>query len=145
MKDPRRVIADFRQGLDELLLEFAASAKRYLDEKKTRLMIGRGMIIRQSPLARIRQHRLKLSGDTSAMTGSVRLYLSHRGSAITRCAAMLESLSPLSVLKRGYGIVRKLPGGTIVKEAAALVPGNTVSVKVASGHFEAEVTSTSEE
>ena len=145
IRDPRRVIADFRLSLDELSLGLTDSMKQYLNAQKTRLVIGRGTIIRRSPLLRVGQYRLAFSGSMSAMAGTLRLSMNRRGSAVARCAAMLEGLSPLSVLKRGYGIVRRLPEGTIVKEAAALAPGTTVSVKVASGHFEAEVLSTSEE
>lgn len=145
IKDPRRVIADLRLSVDDLSLELADSMRRYLSERKTRLIVGRGTIIRRSPLVRIGHYRLKLSGDASGMAGSMRRYLSRHGNTVARCAAMLEGLSPLAVLMRGYSIVKKLPEGTLVKEAAALAVGNNVSVKMASGHFEAEVTSTSEE
>jgi exodeoxyribonuclease VII large subunit len=53
---------------------------------------------------------------------------------------MLDSLSPLAVLKRGYSVVRKLPEGMIVKDAAFVDIGSSVDIKVASGSFRAKVT-----
>jgi len=52
---------------------------------------------------------------------------------------VLDSLSPLSVLRRGYSIVRKHPEGVIIKDAAAVVPGDDVAVKLSLGGFRAKV------
>jgi exodeoxyribonuclease VII large subunit len=59
--------------------------------------------------------------------------------------AVLDTLSPLAVLGRGYSIVKKLPEGLIVKEAASVAVGSTVGVKVSSGSFQAKVTDVNEE
>ena len=52
---------------------------------------------------------------------------------------------PPRCLGRGYGIVRKLPEGLIVKEAASVAVGSSVDVKVSSGSFQAKVTDVKEE
>jgi exodeoxyribonuclease VII large subunit len=59
--------------------------------------------------------------------------------------AVLDTLSPLAVLKRGYSIVRKLPEGVIVKEAALVAVGSSVDVRVSSGSFQAKVTDINQE
>jgi exodeoxyribonuclease VII large subunit len=58
---------------------------------------------------------------------------------------VLDTLSPLAVLGRGYSIVKTLPEGLIVKEAASVAVGSAVDVKVSSGSFQAKVTDVSEE
>jgi exonuclease VII large subunit len=55
-------------------------------------------------------------------------------------AIKLDDLSPLSVLKRGFGIVRKLPEGFTVKDANSISAGDSVEVKLSSGGFKAKVT-----
>jgi exodeoxyribonuclease VII large subunit len=52
---------------------------------------------------------------------------------LARSAGRLHALSPLAVLDRGYSIVHKLPEDRIVKEAAALNPGDSVRITFAAG------------
>ena len=59
---------------------------------------------------------------------------------VKKVISMLESLNPLSVLSRGYSIVKRLPEGTLIKEVAVLAEGDDVSVRVASGTFHSKVT-----
>lgn len=53
-------------------------------------------------------------------------------------AARLEALSPAATLARGFSITRDAQG-VIVRNAAAVSPGQTVSIEVAHGRIEAEV------
>jgi exonuclease VII large subunit len=55
--------------------------------------------------------------------------------------AVLDSLGPLTVLRRGYAIVRCLPDGSIVRKATEVSEKSMVEVRVASGRFEAKVVS----
>jgi exodeoxyribonuclease VII large subunit len=56
--------------------------------------------------------------------------------------AVLDSLSPLAVLNRGYAIVRRLPDGRIVRKADDFSEETAVEIKVASGRFDAKVVRT---
>lgn len=67
--------------------------------------------------------------------------LSPAESTLARLAASLDALSPLSVLSRGYAIVRD-GAGHVVKDASELGAGDEVRVLLGTGSFDATVTAT---
>ena len=48
-------------------------------------------------------------------------------------AASLDALSPLGVLKRGYSLTKRLSDGQLVRDAGQLLPGDAISILLASG------------
>ena len=67
--------------------------------------------------------------------------LGHRidrwSSDVAHLQARVRALSPAATLERGYAIVTG-PGGAIVRDAQAVAAGAVVTVRVASGAFQAE-------
>jgi exodeoxyribonuclease VII large subunit len=59
--------------------------------------------------------------------------------------ALLDSLSPLAVLNRGYGIVRRLPDGAILRRAQDVLAGDRIAVRLAAGGLQATITDTFKE
>jgi exodeoxyribonuclease VII large subunit len=53
--------------------------------------------------------------------------------------ARARALSPLATLDRGYAVVVD-PGGAVVRSADQLSVGDSVRVRVSTGHFRADVT-----
>jgi len=51
-------------------------------------------------------------------------------------AGKLNALSPLTVLSRGYGVIKK-EDGTIVRSVKGLEPGDRLVIRVADGEFSA--------
>ncbi|MDP3804510.1 MAG: exodeoxyribonuclease VII large subunit [Candidatus Omnitrophota bacterium] len=51
----------------------------------------------------------------------------------------LDSLSPLSILNRGYSITVKLPEHTILKDIRSLAKGDTIETKLGNGKFRSRV------
>ncbi|HQQ77480.1 MAG TPA: exodeoxyribonuclease VII large subunit, partial [Thermoanaerobaculia bacterium] len=59
--------------------------------------------------------------------------------------ARLEALSPLRVLARGYAIVTKEGEASPVTDAEALIPGDSVRLRLARGRAAARILSTETE
>lgn len=59
-------------------------------------------------------------------------------------SARLETLSPVGTLSRGYAIVQAGPHGAVVSDAKSLAPGDTASVTLARGAFDAKVITVTE-
>jgi len=56
-------------------------------------------------------------------------------------AASLDALSPLGVLQRGYAIAQDA-SGRLVRDAASVVEGDAVSIRLAKGKVNTRVEST---
>ena len=90
--------------------------------------------------SRVRETRQRLDEASVRMLHGVRMRGQARRQDVARLAAQLKALSPLAVLDRGYSVTR-CPDGSVVREAAALKPGERVLTRVAKGEFESEVVS----
>jgi exodeoxyribonuclease VII large subunit len=52
---------------------------------------------------------------------------------LTSLIAGLDHLNPLGILSRGYSITRKMPEGFILKDAAAVIPGDMIRTRLNEG------------
>jgi exodeoxyribonuclease VII large subunit len=85
----------------------------------------------------------KLANEVQAARARAFRAIDHRLTAQDRDLAHLRAraraLSPLATLDRGYAVV-VAPDGQLVHAADQLALGDTVRVRVATGHFRADVT-----
>lgn len=84
--------------------------------------------------------RLEVEMHSDRMTSRFQRRLDFARARFTKSVAMLEGLSPLRVLDRGYAIATK--AGRAVTQASSLQVGDRVQVRLAAGRFEADVVST---
>jgi exodeoxyribonuclease VII large subunit len=145
LKDPKRRIDDLRMLVDDRLERL----KKGLDHKRAGEMPKlRNLELRldhANPLLKIRDHRFILENFRKNVIAGWHDMIERLEAQVGTNLAMLDTLSPLAVLRRGYSIVKKLPEDLIVKEAASLAVGSTVDVKVSLGSFQAKVTDVKEE
>ena len=100
-----------RQQLERQLSTFDAG--RRLASIRTRLVASRG---RLEAAVRRRQHR------SAAQLGNA--------------AGRLETLSPLAVLGRGYAVAGTRTRTRVLRDAAAVAPGDTIHVTLSRGEIE---------
>jgi len=139
LRDPRRVIADLRLSLDDCSGRLAAVLSAGIAARKTDLQNLRAHVRLLSPAARIRERFFVLENLHKNMVAACLRSLEGLKKRLDGDVTVLDSLSPLSVLRRGYSIVKKHPEGVIIKNAASVVPGDDVAVKLALGGFRAKV------
>jgi exodeoxyribonuclease VII large subunit len=114
--DPQRRIQDAAMRCDELLQRLDASAQRALETRRMHVI----------PL----ETRLKTA---------VRNLMVRKRELLARNGAVLDSLSPLKVLDRGYSMVTG-PDGSVKTDATSLNPGEVIEVRMCKGAIEAQVT-----
>jgi len=145
LKDPKRRITDLRLLIDDRLERL----KLNLDYKKAiqrpRLLNLEVRLHHADPLVKIRDYRFILENDRKNMIAGWHDITEHLRARMKTNIAVLDTLSPPAVLKRGYSIVKKLPEGFIIREATSVMVGSSVDVKVSSGSFRAKVTDINQE
>lgn len=139
--DPQKKLNEFSQRNDDLIsrLEFAIT-QRILNHRH-RVKISAQALL--SPDILIQQKRNLLERFNLSNRKNVVASIENGKHQVQRLSSMLDSLSPLRVVDRGYSMVTS--GGQLIKEAAQLKIGNQISIKLSRGHVDAQVVSVQEE
>jgi exodeoxyribonuclease VII large subunit len=145
IRDPKRKIADLYLSLDDRLERLKLNLDNQIVIKKHLLQNQEIRLRHKSPLLKIKDRQASLENFKKSMITNCMGMMEISKKQIESHMAVLHSLSPLSILKRGYSIVKSFPHGLIIKKAKAVLPGDFVDVKVLSGHFHATVTEIFEE
>lgn len=145
LKDPKRRITDLRLLIDDRLERLKLNLDYKRAVQRPRLINLEVRLHHANPLVKIRDYRFILETTRKNVVAGWHGIMERFKVRVNTYVVVLDTLSPLAVLKRGYSIVRKLPDGVIVKEAALVPVGSSVDVKVASGSFHAIVTDVGKE
>jgi exodeoxyribonuclease VII large subunit len=139
LKDPKRRLADIRLRVDDALEKMQRAFKNQTELRRHMLLQRESQLRHVGPRGRIRDVQFILENLRKNMiAGTINNLESLKNRLHTRMA-VLDSLSPLTVLNRGYAIVRRLSDGRIVLKANDVSEESHVEVSVASGRFEARV------
>jgi exodeoxyribonuclease VII large subunit len=129
------------QGVDGLAQRSERAALRQLERAKA------GLLRRSERLERFRferqvaQRRERLQRARERLLARFRSQQDGRRGAWSRLSAMLDSLSPLAVLARGYSLVWDEAQGRLLRRADEVEPGATLRVRLREGGLRATVTS----
>ncbi len=129
------------QHLDELRLRLDSAAARCQRLAAQRLNQLETRLRRHDPTARLAQAQRRLqAASTRLLSLSTQTTATFR-TRLNRATVRLEALSPLAVLNRGYALVYS-EEGTLLRNAAAAIPGQTITARLARGTLTAEVKTT---
>jgi exodeoxyribonuclease VII large subunit len=160
LSDPRFVIAQRQQDLDEQRLRAERAVRRRLargsarSEALERRLISRhprlivlGSRSRREPLMarlrrtlerRLERERNALARVPEQLSSSMLAQLRAEQGRLAALRGQLLALSPLTVLRRGYSIVTT-ESGRVLTSAAAVAPGDALRVRLAEGRLSARV------
>ena len=110
-----------------------------LDILKDQLEDLRESYILRQPLNYIIQRQQRIDDLRKDMSVRMDHVVNMSGEKFNRIISNLESLSPVSTLKRGYSITTKIPEGVIVKDAGLLKIGDRIETKLGHGKFKSRV------
>ena len=138
--DPQRRIADLQQRNDELLARLQRQMQSQLrDQKKHIHYLMQSMI---SPEQTLLKKRSQIQLLQTRMTGRFERHFSERKSHLEQAMAVLDSLSPLRVVERGYSLTEVQ--GRLLKSSKDVKPGDQLYIHLMHGQVTAQVLTTHE-
>jgi len=135
------LLARRTQRLDDLAFRLAATYQSVLRDYTRRLDVAASRIRHLDFRRSLALTRARLNAVTEALLRSTRASVVGSQARLEKLSATLDALSPVKILDRGYALVFDA-GGALVKDAAKVKPGETVSARLARGSFSAEVKET---
>jgi len=151
-----RVLVNFQSRLETLSLRLDLSTEklqqagyRYFGEKERRLKELSQRLNHQAPLNQIALQQQRLVHLQNNLTRQIQAILQSHRSSLAKSAALLQSVSPLSTLARGYSIVQIKDSKTgrlkTVSSATQVTQGDNVNVLLHEGELLCEVLTKSED
>jgi len=142
IRDPRRDLANTWLRLDEIYNRLIKTGRSCITDDLKRLKALNETLMLNSPSHDITMLSQGLAFHNRSLTQVLTLYLDRRKRDIRSIRDRLDSLSPLSILKRGYSITRKLPDMNIVKDSTQVRTGDEVNIFLARGSIDCLVEKT---
>ena len=129
---------ELRERIAALRLRLAQAEERRLKLIRQQVEKLQSARVLQNPKNYLEDRRLLLDFQQNKLTAAMRqLVLKKQQDFVARRTA-LEAMSPLRVLSRGYAMTRD-SAGRVVTDAAALKPGEIITVTLRNGEVDAAV------
>lgn len=141
----QNIIEKLTLRLDFIIAQFQQVIVRsfYKKQEKINSLVSR--IEHQAPLNRIELQKQKVKYLEQRIIGYMSSILNNRDEQLARAAALLNSVSPLSTLSRGYSIVQKKDPQTdqlhTVTDSAQVECGDVLKILLNKGKLSCEVIS----
>lgn len=134
--DPRRKLQDYFLRNDELRMRLDLSALRILESKKNKIVIATQKI--KSPQIKIDSSKKEIHYLISNLQTNMSHMLENKKFFTNQLMGLLDSLSPLKVVDRGYAIISS--NKKIIKSVDQLEVGDPIHARLAHGEIDAKIT-----
>jgi exodeoxyribonuclease VII large subunit len=135
LREPQRLIEMRQQQIDDLMLQLEKAWQNNAHECARRLQTLNRALIRLNPRTRWQRLRTRLHALPHRLETTLRSRLALRRETLHGLGAMLNSLSPLAVLGRGYSVCRHTVTQRLLTSIATIHPGQHVEVLLGDGQF----------
>lgn len=132
--DPKKKLEDYKLRNDDLLTRLEYSNKKYFSEKRMRVQLLTSQL--KSPQIVLDQLQQKINFTRTNLTNHMQYFLDGIKNELSTQMGLLDSLSPLRVVDRGYSILQK--NGVVIKQVKQLQPKDKVQARLSDGTIELE-------
>jgi exodeoxyribonuclease VII large subunit len=138
LSDPRFVVAEGQQALDELRARLSARTRATLSKRRDAIRRKSERLYARHPRAVLSRARADFGPLEQRLLHSMQRRLDRLGATLSGTGRSLSALSPLSILGRGYALATG-PTGAPIRDVAEVCVGDEIQVRVKRGTFAAEV------
>jgi len=133
LKDPRKKVEEYSLRMDDLVNRFLFLISWTLKRKREKHLNLRERFGLRNPDQKIRALRILVSEGARRLEQNIRHSFEIQREKVRGVFGKLDSLSPLSILQRGYSITRKIPTMEILRDAVHVKEGDKVEVRLYRG------------
>ncbi|MBX5436301.1 MAG: exodeoxyribonuclease VII large subunit [Alicyclobacillaceae bacterium] len=139
LQQPLRMVDVRRQHVDYLETRLRQSAAIPVRSARRRLTALWERLYRTDVDQRVSRAGFAVETLRSRAEASVRRRVAEAEARLDRAIVALETLNPLTVLRRGYSVVYKDDGSTVITSARLARPGERVRIRLSDGMLRARV------
>ncbi len=132
-REPGKKVEQYLLRVDDFLNRLHVFARWGLKRKRQKYWSLCESLLFRSPAQRVKRLRSVVSEAERRLVQNARFSLEIGRRRVAGISGKLDSLSPLSILQRGYSITRKLPSLQIVREAIRVKEGDKLEVTLYKG------------
>jgi exodeoxyribonuclease VII large subunit len=140
LRDPKRRLTDIRITLDDNVDRLRMSLAHLREVRRQEWITLTVRLEHKNPRPWIGEKLRHVENQGKALRAAGERQNEQRKNRLRSATALLDSLSPLAVLCRGYSITRRLPDGVILRHAEAYSVGQEVDIRLGSGNLRAKIT-----
>ena len=132
-REPEKKIEEYFLRMDDLVNRLRLLTSWFLGRKREKQLHLSANLLLRNPMEKVKNLRLSISENRKQMAQSVKHAIQIHRQRVAGTLGKLDSLSPLSILQRGYSITRKLPSLQVLRDATLVKEGDRVEVKLFRG------------
>ncbi|WP_020209411.1 exodeoxyribonuclease VII large subunit [Gilvimarinus chinensis] len=142
LRHPGESLRHQAQRLDQLEIRLTRSMQQRLTQCSQQFANLQKRQQHQAPQPRLKQAQQNLAGLQQRLEHTMQLRLANLQQQLQEKARLLDSVSPLATLNRGFAVVKDAQG-TVVRDASQLQAKQQLTTQLGTGEFTSEVIATS--
>jgi exodeoxyribonuclease VII large subunit len=137
--DPTSLLQHFRLVLDNSQLTMSQAMQNGLHRQRAQLSRLENLLARYNPEQKVAQRRQLLGELEEKLILFSRLYLEKKRKQFEKAAVLLDAVSPLAVLSRGYSIVYRENDGVVLRASSQVNTGDMLRIRLQEGILRTQV------
>lgn len=133
--DPAHIIQRHVQGIDDLHHRLTQAMGQVFHAWRPRIVSLRGSLKAHSPQQLIRRGLFVTQQLLGRLDRILPSLVAQKRHELLRVITLLQDLSPLATLARGYSIVESVPNGDIIRSVGDVQVGSRVRATLSDGHL----------
>lgn len=132
-KEPGKKVEEYFLRVDDFGNRLRLLTSWTLKRKEEKCLRLSESLLLRNPIQRVKTFRSLIADSKKRLGQNIKFSVGIQRQRVAGILGKLDSLSPLSILQRGYSIARKLPSLQLLREATQVEEGDKVEVRLYRG------------